>query len=178
MPAGDIPAGAEEPGMPTGVEDPGAPAGDISAGAEKLGMPTGVEAPHHAQQDGMPFIESFPFRATGVLLPDMSQGVPVFEALCNSLGPDNIWHPFQLQSDWDFAQCAKNRRLSSTVVTELLALDGVHILQYEFKVTTNNDKLDGWKPGTIVLQHSGAQSHHLSRPLPWWVLHGQGCVLH
>ena len=61
VPAGDIPAGAEEPGMPTDVEEPDAPAGDISVGAEELGTPTGVEAPHHAQQDGMPFIERFPF---------------------------------------------------------------------------------------------------------------------
>ena len=69
--------------------------------------------------------------------------MPVFEVLCNSLGPDKIWHPFQSQSDGDFAQWAKNRGLSSTAVTKLLALDGVHILQYEFKATTNNDELDG-----------------------------------
>ena len=132
VPAGDNPAGSEERGTPTG-EEPGAPAGDISAGAEELGTPTGVEAPHHAQHDGIPFVERFPFGATGVLLPDMGQGVPVFEALRNDLGPDNIWHPFQSQSDWDFARWAKNRGPSSTAVTELLALDGVRTLQYDSK---------------------------------------------
>ena len=113
----------EEPSTPAGAEEPGAPTG--------------------AQQDGMPFVEHFPSGTTGVPICDMDQGVPVFQALHSNLGPDNIWHPFQSQRDWDFARWAKNRGLLSTAVTELLALDGVHTLQCKFKAMANNDKLGG-----------------------------------
>ena len=66
----------EEPSTPVGVGEP--------AGAEEPGAPTG------AQQDGMPFVECFPSGTTGVPIHDMDQGVPVFQALCSNLGPDNI----------------------------------------------------------------------------------------
>ena len=92
---------------------------------EEPSAPTHGGAPHDAQQDGAPFIERFPTGATGVPISNMGQDVPGFQVLCDNLGPENIWHPFQSQRDWDFACWAKNRGPSSTAVTELLAMDGV-----------------------------------------------------
>ena len=117
-------AGApEEPSTPAGAEEPGAPTG--------------------AQQDRMLFVERFPSGTAGVPIHDMDQGMPVFQALRSNLGPDNIWHPFQLQRDWDFARWAKNRGPLSTAVTELLALDGMRTLQCKSQAMANNDELGG-----------------------------------
>lgn len=92
---------------------------------EEPSAPTHGGAPHDTQQDGAPFIERFPTGAAGVPISNMGQDVPGFQVLCDNLGPENIWHPFQSQRDWDFARWAKNRGPSSTAVTELLAMDGV-----------------------------------------------------
>jgi hypothetical protein len=93
---------------------------------EEPSVPThGEEPPHHAQRDRAPFVERFPTGAAGVPISNMGQDVPGFQVLRDNLGPENIWHPFQSQRDWDFARWAKNRGPSSTAVTELLAMDGV-----------------------------------------------------
>jgi hypothetical protein len=92
---------------------------------EPSGVPTHAETPHHTRRDGAPFIERFPLGAAGVPISNMGQSVPGFQALHDNLGPDNIWHPFQSQRDWDFARWAKKRGPSSTAVTELLAMNGV-----------------------------------------------------
>ena len=107
------------PEEPRALEEP-----DV---ADEPSAPAGAEAsdPTHAQQDGVPFVEHFPLRAAGLPISDMDQDVPEFQALRDNLGVDNIWHPFQLQRDWDFALWAKNRGPSSTAVTELLAINGV-----------------------------------------------------
>jgi hypothetical protein len=119
-----------------------------SGASEEPSIPTHGKAPHHAQhdrvldpnngvpeelpthgeaqQDGALFVERFPTGAAGVPIPNMGQEVPGFQVLHNNLGPDNIWHPFQSQCNWDFARWAKNRGPSLTAVTELLAMDGVH----------------------------------------------------
>ncbi|KAN0140702.1 hypothetical protein V8E53_001529 [Lactarius tabidus] len=82
----------------------------------------GTEAPYHAQ---LPFVKRFPTGAAGTPIPNMGQAMPSFQALHNNLGLENIWHPFRLQCDWDFARWAKNRGPSSTSVTELLTINGV-----------------------------------------------------
>ena len=92
---------------------------------EDPSAPTHGEAPQQAQRDGAPFVERFPMGAAGVPIPNMGRNVPGFQELRDNLGPENIWHPFQSQRDWDFARWAKNRGPLSTTVTELLAMDGV-----------------------------------------------------
>ena len=92
---------------------------------DDAGMSPCAEPPDHSQQDGPPFIERFP-GATGTPISNMGQSVPSYQALRDDLGPDRIWHPFQSQRDWEFAQWAKNRGLSLTAVTELLAINGVN----------------------------------------------------
>ena len=70
--------------------------------SEEPSVPTHSEAPHPAQQDGAPFIEHFLMGAAGVPISNMGQDVPGFQVLRDNLGPENIWHPFQSQHDWDF----------------------------------------------------------------------------
>jgi hypothetical protein len=99
---------SEEPGMPIHGEAPHHAqhngALDPNNGVpEEPSMPTHGEAPHYAQQDGALFTEHFPMGAAGAPISDMGQDVPGFQVLCDNLGPDNIWHPFQSQCDWDFA---------------------------------------------------------------------------
>ena len=93
---------------------------------DDAGMSPRAETPDHTQQDQSPFIECYP-GAAGTPISNMGQSVPSYQALRDDLGPDCIWHPFQLQRDWEFARWAKNRGLSLTAVTELLAIDGVNI---------------------------------------------------
>jgi hypothetical protein len=93
--------------------------------SEEPSVPPPAEAPSHAQHNGAAFIERFTMGAAGVPIPDMGPDVPHFQVLHDNLGPENIWHPFQSQRDWEFAQWAKNRGPSSTAVSELLAIDGV-----------------------------------------------------
>ncbi|KAF8259663.1 hypothetical protein EI94DRAFT_1812979 [Lactarius quietus] len=88
------------------------------------GMPPSAETPDHVQQDRAPFIECFQGMA-GTPISDMGQSVPTYQALHDDLGTAHIWHPFQLQCNWEFARWAKNRGPSLTSVTELLAIDGV-----------------------------------------------------
>jgi hypothetical protein len=85
----------------------------------------------YAPQDGAPFIKRFQFGAAGAPISDLGNTVPAYQALQDSLGPENIWYPFQSQRDWDFAGWAKNRGPSSTAVTKLLAIEGVSLYQSE-----------------------------------------------
>ena len=87
--------------------------------------------PDYAPPDRAPFIERFHLGAAGAPIPSLAQSVPVYEALRNDLDPENIWHPFHSQRDWEFARWAKNQGPSSTAVSELLAIDGVSIYQSE-----------------------------------------------
>jgi hypothetical protein len=73
----------------------------------------------------LPFVKRFPIGTAGAPIPNMGRAVPGFQALHDNLGPENIWHPFRSQCDWDFARWAKDRGPSSTSVTELLAINGV-----------------------------------------------------
>ena len=86
---------------------------------------------NYAPLDGAPFIERFHLGAARAPISGLGQNVPSYQALQDNLGPENIWHPFQSQRDWDFARWAKNRGPSSTAVTELLAIDGVNIYSSE-----------------------------------------------
>lgn len=69
---------------------------------DNAGMSPHAETLDHTQQDGVPFIEHFPGVA-GTPISNMGQSMPSYQALCDDLGPDRIWHPFQLQCDWEFA---------------------------------------------------------------------------
>ena len=88
-------------------------------------VPPPAEVPSHAQHDGAAFVKRFTMGAAGAPIPDMGPDVPHFQVLRGNLGPENIWHLFQSQRDWEFAKWAKNRGPSSTAVSELLAIDGM-----------------------------------------------------
>ena len=68
------------------------------------------------------FVDHFPHGHPGAPL-SMEQ-VSIFESVQNSLG-GSIWVPFQSQVDWEIACWAKMHRLSSTALTELLAIPEV-----------------------------------------------------
>jgi hypothetical protein len=88
-----------------------------------LHAPTETPDQSHPGEDGTPFVEQYPSGLAGAPISNAGQSMPGFPQ--NGLSADNIWSPFQTQRDWDFAQWAKNRGLSSTAVTELLAMEGV-----------------------------------------------------
>ena len=89
-----------------------------------LHAPTETPDQSHLGEDGTPFVERFPSGLAGAPISNAGQFMPGLPQ--NGLSTDNIWSPFQTQCDWDFAQWAKNRGPSSTAVTELLAMEGVH----------------------------------------------------
>ena len=80
------------------------------------------EPPDHVPMCTTPFVEHFPSTSAGAPISNMSQSVL---GLQDRLHTENIWYPFQLKRDWEFAQWSKNRGPGSTAVTELLAINSV-----------------------------------------------------
>jgi hypothetical protein len=69
-------------------------------------------------------IDKFPFGSAGMPVPGMLPGSSAYETLQN-MHADTSWAPFSSQLDWDIAQWAKMCSITSTAVTELLAIPGV-----------------------------------------------------
>ena len=77
---------------------------------------------YNAEASSNTFVDHFPHGHPGAPL-SMEQ-VSIFESVQNSLG-GSIWVPFQSQVDWEIACWAKMHGLSSTALTELLAIPEV-----------------------------------------------------
>jgi hypothetical protein len=98
-------------------------------GVNGADFPAPMEALDHSHpsEDRTPFIKWFPFGLAGAPISDARQSMLGLQTPPDGLDTQNIWHPFQTQRDWEFAQWAKDRGLSSTAVTELLSIEGVRL---------------------------------------------------
>ncbi|KAH8983326.1 hypothetical protein EDB86DRAFT_2811652 [Lactarius hatsudake] len=78
-------------------------------------------------------------------------------------GTEGIWSPFRSQRDWDFARWAKKRGPTSTLVTELLAIDGISLGLSYCNTRELNHIIDKELPGLPKFKckeiHLGGGSH-------------------
>jgi hypothetical protein len=70
--------------------------------------------------------DRFPFGSPGALIEAPCQDSSMDNLSTGNLN-DLMWSPFHSQIDWEVAHWAKMRGLSSSAVTELLAIPGVWI---------------------------------------------------
>jgi hypothetical protein len=89
--------------------------------------PTETQDHSHPGEDRTPFIKRFPLGLAGAPISDARQRMLGLQTPQDGLDMQNIWHPFRTQRNWEFAQRAKDRGPSSTAVTELLSMEGVHL---------------------------------------------------
>jgi hypothetical protein len=81
----------------------------------------------HDSETASVFIDRFPFGNPGAPISGPSgtcQGSPIDDTGCAALG-DLIWAPFDSKHDWDIACWAKRHSLTSSAITELLAIPEV-----------------------------------------------------
>jgi hypothetical protein len=71
-------------------------------------------------------IQEFPLRTAGAPIPGSDSRPSTFEAYQQAIGSNNNYAPFKSRLDWEIAQWAKMHKLSSSAVTQLLEIDGVH----------------------------------------------------
>ena len=69
-------------------------------------------------------IDHFPSGYAGAPIPGAPQG-PMAHELDQDAAAESAWAPFNSQCDWKVAHWAKTRGITSSAVTDLLAIDGV-----------------------------------------------------
>jgi hypothetical protein len=94
--------------------------------ANNVHIPFGADQPnHHNQRDGM-FIQRFTKGCLGAVVD--GNGLSAQHDYQGKVKPDasgNVYAPFTSRMDWEFAKWAKSCGVSSTAVTDLLAIEGV-----------------------------------------------------
>jgi hypothetical protein len=111
------------------------PAEDMShlAGEENAVEPP-LRAGHlpahtEAEDSGVVIIDHFPFGTPGAPITGLHDGATKNGSSPIGVGPcgDSIWAPFRSKCDWEFARWAKLCGLSSSAITDLLAIPEVCI---------------------------------------------------
>ena len=111
------------------------PAEDVShlAGEENTVEPL-LRAGHlparaEAEDSGVVIIDRFPFGSPGAPITGPHDGATKNGSRPVGVGPrgDSIWAPFRSECDWEFARWAKLSGLSSSAITDLLAIPEVCI---------------------------------------------------
>ena len=77
-----------------------------------------------ADTSSMVVVEHFLLGNAGALIPDIPQG-PLAHELNQATNAESAWAPFNSECDWKFARWAKTRGLTSSAVTDLLAIEEV-----------------------------------------------------
>ncbi|KAI9429933.1 hypothetical protein H4582DRAFT_1825237 [Lactarius indigo] len=103
-----------------------------------MGCPNNNPSPEQAPENTGPLIiqtdlrtcpnviiECFPHGYPGALVAGTPQCASIHESTQQVLG-ESLWAPFQSQCDWEIAHWAKMHGPTSSAVTELLAIPGVH----------------------------------------------------
>jgi hypothetical protein len=78
------------------------------------------------QETFLPVVDQFPFGSPGMPIPDKPKGSLTFKSW-HAASSNLPWAPFYSELKWNFAQWAKMHRGSSTVVSQLLGIPGVHV---------------------------------------------------
>jgi hypothetical protein len=90
-------------------------------------IPIHVDQPDHHQQNGV-FIQKFTKGRPGAAVDGNGPGLSAQHDYHGKLRPNasgNVFAPFTSQMDWKFAKWAKSSGVSSTAITDLLAIEGV-----------------------------------------------------
>ncbi|KAN0105222.1 hypothetical protein V8E52_011254 [Russula decolorans] len=88
-------------------------------GAEKT-----IEIESNSMKTSSVVVDIFPFGNPGAPIPGVPQGRSSYAHFRATQG-DTVWAPFRSQRDWDIARWAKTHSISSTAVSELLAIPEV-----------------------------------------------------
>jgi hypothetical protein len=82
-------------------------------------------------------VDIFPFGNPGAPIPGVPQGRSSYAHFRATQG-DTVWAPFRSQRDWDIARWAKTHSISSTAVSELLAIPEVCATECSHKGVSNS----------------------------------------
>ena len=125
------------------VDPPSAMVIDHPAGNSSAGVPEGP-GPQANQTEAGSFntgstvvVDHFPSDAAGAPIPGIPRGHSIFESRRAALS-DSDWAPFQSRRDWEVARWAKSCGATSTAVSNLLAIPGVHLVFVQYIYVTKS----------------------------------------
>jgi len=81
----------------------------------------------NAEASATVVISRFPLSSAGAPIPNTPQG-PLAHGLNEDMAAHPIWAPFILQRDWQVANWAKMHGLTSSALTDLLAIEDVCVV--------------------------------------------------
>jgi len=113
------------------VTIPDQSAGDGTTGVsedpttQSIGQTIPVDVPD-AETSPTVVIDPFPLGSAGALIPGIPQGPPAYVS-DQATTAESAWAPFNSECNWKFARWAKTRGPTSSAVTDLLAIEEVHM---------------------------------------------------